>query len=493
MNEQIVNTSFPESKQMRFEVSAIDREGFAKLRSLEEEPMPSCMKGVRMAPLLVGEQVQATFVRQVHPRNNNGEGKKRLFLHSWQRTKDASERIPSQCPHFGSCGGCRLQHIPYSSQAKQKENWVRGLFSTFSIVPEPILEPQQVWHYREKMQLTFNQDRHGTQRIGLYGLVAKRKVIDLERCDLFDPHFSVLLASVRRWWAIHPVEAYNAAHHRGDLRTITVRRGKSTEGKATWILMLTLSNPISEETEPAIRAWEEAMHLFAAEVNVEVGLYTQIHFAEKGKRTTFTLEHRSGPKTTTATLQLGTTEKKEVTFAIGPTSFFQPNPQQAQAIFDLLGSWMEPLKIQRCLDLYCGTGTLTLVAALSGVRDAVGVEVNAEAVEIAKQVATSAKISNVTFYAEEVGTFLKKSKDTFDCLILDPPRAGMGEQASKSAVTIGAAHIFYLSCNPKTQVEDLKFFVDAGYSIEKVRSIDQFPHTLHVENLVYLKKQSLSV
>lgn len=468
-------------------VVSIDSEGFARVRpTCQDQQLPSCMKGVRLAPLLEGEEIQADFVRKSHPRNPPGVGKKKLFLDSWKLVKNSKERIEPNCPHFGSCGGCRLQHLPYTSQAEQKHAMVQSLFEPLGVEIEPIVQSKEQWHYREKLQLTFNQDRHGTQRIGLYGLVAKRKVIDLDRCDLFDPALTLLLEHLRIWWKSWPLEAYNPNHHCGQLRTITVRRG-SGNGRP-WILMLTLSTPISEETAPYIEAWQKQMALFAKQSQIEVGLYTQIHYAKKGSRTTFTLHHCSGPRTTSASLVIGVKEKKELHFSIGPTSFFQPNPRQAQVIFNLLSSWMSSLQLERCLDLYCGIGTLTMVAALSGVKEAIGVEVNEESIAIAKDLAKQNGIENLCFYAQEVGQFLKTFDERFDCLILDPPRAGMGESASKRAAQIGAKHIFYLSCNPRTQVEDLKFFLQLGYRIERVRPIDQFPHTMHVENLVYLTK-----
>lgn len=476
------------AQSMRLKVVSIDNEGFAKVAPIsKEQSLPSCMKGVRLAPLLEEEEIEARFVRKTHPRNAPGMGKKKLFLDSWEITQSCSKRIEVRCPHFGHCGGCRLQHLSYSNQAQRKEEMVQSLFQPFGVELEPIVEAKNQWHYREKLQLTFSQDRHGTQRIGLYGLTAKRKVIDLERCDLFDPSLALLLEHMRTWWAQWPLEAYNASHHRGELRTITLRRG---DGKSsTWILMLTLSNPITEDgSAPAIEAWQRQMEKFSQQSKIAVGLYTQIHYAKKGSRTTFSLDHLSGPKTTSATLDIFGKEEKKLHFSIGPTSFFQPSPTQAQEIFNLLASWMKPLKLQRCLDLYCGIGTLTMVAACSGVQEAIGVEVNEESIAIAKDLAQQNGIKNLRFYAQDVGQFLKSFDEPYDCLILDPPRAGMGEGPSKKAALIGAKHVFYLSCNPRTQVEDLKSFIDAGYRIERVRPIDQFPHTMHVENLVYLKK-----
>lgn len=467
-------------KEIITNVRSIDSQGFAKLCS-------QAPNRLELAPALEGEELKISLAK-------SSKKSRHWRVENWEVLNPSPKRTAARCAHFGSCGGCRLQHESYIDQCERKMKFLAQLFSQIAIERNkisPIIAMQEPWHYREKMQLTFRQDASEKQFFGMYGLLHKRQVIELHECHLFDPLFSPLLKLVRQWWEKHPIQAYNPFHHRGNLRTLTFRRCMH---EAKWLLLLTISEPIDEQMNEALQTLIKMLAKFELQNNVQLGLYTQVHLAIKGQRTQYTLAHHYGLEKITQKISLKLQEEaglqkniQEFSFEIGPTTFYQPNPLQAQTIFQTLLYWMKGAGIKRCLDLFCGSGTLTLVASLVS-QEAWGVEINCEAIENAKEIAKQHKVNNVRYFAQDVDDFLKGIDTSFDALCVDPPRAGLGEKVVQKILKIDPVHIFYISCNPKTQVQDLHHFLHAGYRIQAIQPVDQFPQTMHIENMVYLKK-----
>ncbi len=356
----------------------------------------------------------------------------------------------ARCKHFGNCGGCKLQDVPYGEQLKGKEERVRGLLGEC----REIVPCEDPWHYRNKMEFSFSQDKAGRRFLGL--MRKRGRVVDLEECHLVSEWFMEALEEVRKWWAQSGLRAFHPYKGEGVLRTLTLRESRGGDRLA----MLTVAEPIE---------WD-----------VELGgasLVVRHQIAKKGEPTRFEMKVMRGKGYFEETLC-------GMHFKVSPTAFFQPNTVQAEVLYEMA---MEMVDGGVVWDLYCGTGTIGILAGKRA-KKVIGVEINEEAVRDAKENARMNGLKHVEFIAGDVGEVVERLEDKPDVIFVDPPRAGLGKGAVELIAGVGCKRIIYISCNPVTQSEDIKGFT--GYEVVDVRPIDQFPHTPHVENVVYLESRA---
>ena len=402
-----------------------------------------------------------------------------------QLVEPSSERIAARCIHFGACGGCSSQEIPYESQLKYKEQIVLNYFQPY-LNPKteirPIFSCQNGWGYRNKMEFTFSQDRQGNRFLGLFLEGRRGKVFNLTECHLVSPWFAEVVKKVYNWWGTNALLAYHPPSDRGTLRTLTLREGITSGDK---MAMLTVSgNPDYAIHQKDIEQWKA---LFNNE-----SLFIRIHQAIKGQPTQFFEMHLQGPETIREDFKIKLEDGREsaIHFNISPSAFFQPNTRQAANLYSAALSLAGLTQTDTVYDLFCGTGTLGLLAA-PFVKKVIGVEISAEAALDARTNAKNNSIENIEIVTGAVAEILTQ-KERFpkpDLILLDPPRSGLDPSALEQVLALQSRTIVYISCNPETQARDIKTFLQNGYSLHVIQPVDQFPHTPHIENIALLKKQ----
>ena len=412
--------------------------------------------------------------------------------------EEASGRVKPRCVHFTACGGCRWQHLSYEEQLGWKLGWLNRWFSEViqdrDIHIQPIIPCDDPWHYRNKMEFTFSENSKGTRYLGLHRPAQVGMVEDLTECWLSPPWFTDLLVGLRSWWESTGLKAYFPRTNRGSLRTVTVRQGFRTGDR---LVMLTVSgHPDDALSKEQIDGFVEAVKQSCTEEErAQLSIFIRVHQAIKGQPTQFFEMHLFGSEWMREVLYAdkGEGEKKPFTFYVSPTAFFQPNTLQAEKIYNAVLRCIIEKQALRVLDLYCGTGTMTLFAGYCA-QEAIGIELHPESILDAEENLKESGQKNVTFYQGDVGDVLgklrqEKSWKNPDLVIIDPPRAGLDDRALELLGRIKSPYIVYVSCNPKTQVENIKVLQDSGYRIESVQPVDQFPHTVHMENIVLLSRE----
>lgn len=408
-------------------------------------------------------------------------GSKKGYLR--QVLKPSSERVSPRCPHVPDCGGCSLQHLDYSAQLKLKQQIVE---KEFGVAVEPILACKDPWRYRNKMEFSFSQDRSGEKFLGLILAGSRGRVTNIVECHLVSNWFSEVLSKVREWWkAIPQLQAYRHGCNEGHLRTLTLREAKQGKGK---MVMITVSgNPDFALKRPWLNSFIEAIQ------GEDLSIFLQVQQIAKGRPTQFFEMLLSGPDHITEVLQIeafGACHRME--FKISPTSFFQPNTSQAELLYAAALQTLTDISGARVFDLYCGGATIGLSAAKFA-KEVVGIELNHHSVFDAGWNQEVNGITNFTIHRGDVGEVLERLRQDPqfklpDIVIVDPPRAGLDEKALGHLKEFSARQILYISCNPKTQAENVKALCDAGYRIKLLQPVDQFPHTIHIENICLLEK-----
>jgi 23S rRNA (uracil1939-C5)-methyltransferase len=401
-------------------------------------------------------------------------------------------RVPPKCSHFGSCGGCRWQHISYEEQLKLKEQGILKAFSQFSFDPKgifPIIPSVTPFEYRNKMEFTFSTDASGKRYLGLVMAESSRKVVDLHECHLVKPWFLEALKCVRSWWEETLLEAYHMNRDEGSLRTLVVREGTKSGDR---LVMLTVSgNPQYEIPKPHIQLLITRLKEALEDDTHELSLFLRVQQIAKGVATNFFEMNLYGKPYFEEKLQmkLSDEESKELVFRVSPTSFFQPNTIQAERLFSAALRLAEVSPQDVLYDLYCGTGTIGICFA-PFVKQVIGIELSSEAASDAKFNASLNHLTNYSVFSGAVRHTLEYLVKRFpkpDILIVDPPRVGLDQQTKEQLFEMLPKKIIYVSCNPETQVVDVQDFLNKGYRIKAIQPVDQFPQTVHVENICVLE------
>jgi 23S rRNA (uracil1939-C5)-methyltransferase len=384
------------------------------------------------------------------------------------------DRIDAPCPYFGRCGGCRLQHLSYPAQLAFKEKQVRDCLERLGGLPpfelRPIVPAREPYGYRNKMEFTVaGPDLH----IGLHEAERYDVVLDIDRCLLQSDAMNGLLDELRVQTRARGLSVWDQRAQRGLLRFVAVREGRRT-GEA--MVNIVASAPDVEGLVPvaeALRARVPATTSVVLNVNdtkssVAVGseehlLLGRDHITEK----------------------LG-----EVAFRVSAGSFFQTNTVQAERLFALVTDACELGRDEVVLDLYSGTGAISLLLA-GHARHVYGVELAPAAVADAVRNAQANGITNCTFLAGEVRHVLPAlaAEGVRPAVVVaDPPRAGFHPKALGALAGIAPARIVYVSCNPSTLARDVGELVRQGYRLDWVQPVDMFPQTPHIEAVARLTR-----
>ena len=410
----------------------------------------------------------------------------------------SDRRTEPQCPHYGVCGGCKWQILPYDEQLRYKQQQVVDNLTRIGKValPEisPILGSKHIYEYRNKLEFSASDRKWlswdaihaagGLDKIdNSYGLGFHipncfDKVLDIHTCRLMPDINNRIRNGVRTFACEHGLTFYNEHTHQGQLRTLMLRNNHKGE------VMLVVSFG-EKVTEPCIALLEYLHREFPEIISLLYveNLKMNDTIADQDIHVYFGQDHIFE-------------EMEGLQFKVGPKSFYQTNTEQAYELYKVVRDFaFAPLPNEQIVnaplvyDLYTGTGTIANFVARQA-RQVIGIEYVPEAIEDAKVNSEINGITNTLFFAGDMKDVLN---DAFlhehgrpDIIITDPPRAGMHEDVIATILRAEPQRIVYVSCNPATQARDLAM-LDSTYRVAKVQPVDMFPHTQHVENVVLLE------
>jgi len=391
-------------------------------------------------------------------------------------TVPSPHRVTAPCPYFGRCGGCRLQHLDYPAQLMFKEKQVRDclerLGATADFELRPILPAPEAYGYRNKMEFTV-AGAGGAAVIGLHEADRYDVVLDTERCLLQSETMNTLLAEVRSQARDRALAVYDQDSGQGLLRFVTLREGRRTGDR---MVNIVAAAPDVERLQPVAEA-------LVARVPSTGSVVLNVN-AKKAAVAVGTEEHvLVGRDHITERLD-------DVTFQVSANSFFQTNTLQAERLFGLVEQACELKGDETVLDLYSGTGAISLLLARR-CRHVYGIEVATAAVDDATRNARANAIHNCTFLAGEVRHVLPalvRDGVTATVVVADPPRAGFHPKALQALVALAPVRIVYVSCNPATLARDVGDLLRQGYRLEWVQPVDMFPQTPHIEAVARLRR-----
>jgi 23S rRNA (uracil1939-C5)-methyltransferase len=412
-----------------------------------------------------------------------GKNKKRGFLKGRLKTllKPALERSAPVCPHANLCGGCKLGQLNYEAQLKYKEKLLHRTFCGFPQAVFSSIVPSKNWEYRNKMEFTFSENRAGSKFLGLMIASAGKYVFNVEKCFLAPPWMSQLLNAVRAFWLASLLKAFNPLVGAGILRYLTLRETIRTKQK---MAVLTIQENALEKFSLANQ--EALVQAARSAVPEGLSLLLRKQISQKGSATHFSETVLFGQAFMEEELFI---KNQRLKFKISSSSFFQPNPLQAEKLYALALDLAE-VRMDMCVfDLYAGTGSLGMVFA-PFVKEVVCIEENPAAVLDAKENFRLNGLKNIEIYQGEVGALLAQnfSLKKPDLVVLDPPRAGLSALAIKHLLLLAPSRILYISCNIETQQRDLLALASQGYLLKALQPVDQFPQTMHLENIALLQR-----
>lgn len=404
--------------------------------------------------------------------------------------KPSPDRIEPFCSHFGVCGGCKWQSLPYSTQLQFKQQQVTDQLTRIGHLklPEitPILGSENEQYYRNKLEFTFSSKRWieslteaenlpAEQRTGLGFHIAGLfdKVLDIEHCYLQPSPSNEIRLFVKQFAMKNGYTFFDLREQTGFLRTMVIRT--STTGEV--MVIVVFANENKDDRERLLDALKENFPAI-----------TSLNWIINGKKNDSIADldcsNYSG-------MPYITEKMEELTFRIGPKSFYQTNSHQAYRLYSIVRDFAELKGDEILYDLYTGTGTIALFLA-KGASKVVGIEYVPEAIEDAKINAAENNIQNCSFFAGDMKDMLSpqfiEQNGKPNVVILDPPRAGIHPDVAKVLAEAAPEKIVYVSCNPATQARDIALLGD-NYEIKRVQPVDMFPHTHHLENVVLLVKK----
>lgn len=406
-------------------------------------------------------------------------------------------RIEPRCVHFATCGGCRWQHMSYSDQLAIKQEKIQTLFTPFlpaDVTIRPIVACDPPWEYRNKMEYTFSGDATGNKYLGLIIDSSRGKVLNLTECHLVNSWFTEALKTVRTWWNDSDLLPYHPHANKGSLRTLIVR-----EGQRTWdrLVMLTVSGvPEYALQKHHLESFVKCLRNAIEPSNPEskLSIFLRIQQAVKGVETNFYEMLLYGPDHIREVLSIQTepTSSTSLTFDVSPSAFFQPNTRQSEKLYSLALQMLEIPSNSVVYDLYCGTGTLGICAAKNA-KEVLGIEISPESSLDARSNAAKNHLKNVKIMTGPVRDVIAamRKEGTLplpDVVMVDPPRSGLDPDTLKHLADLKPPKLLYISCNPTTQAENMEVLLQMGYTIKAVQPVDQFPHTVHIENIVILER-----
>ncbi len=399
-------------------------------------------------------------------------------------------RVTPACTHFGTCGGCRWQHLSYEQQLVWKEQNVRESYERLGgftgVRVHATVASEHVFFYRNKMEFSFAAKRWllpheiGTVSpgdepfaLGLHAPGRYDKVLRIEACHLQSEESNAILNATRTFFEARGLNAWDSDKMEGTLRNLVIREGGHTGDRMVYLLTSGLDEAVLTDYATLLR-------------EPRLGVTTFVHGLSRRKAQVSTAE--------TMQVMFGEGLIRDsiggAVFEVSPLSFFQTNTLQAERLYAVAADYAQLSADDDVWDLYCGTGTIALFLA-PRVRSVLGIELNAAAVADAQENARRNGIANARFECADILHFARAaasgSEPAPSRIILDPPRAGLHPSIIPAIAPLGVPRIVYVSCNPATSARDCALFAEHGYEIEEITPVDMFPHTYHIECVVSLR------
>lgn len=413
---------------------------------------------IRVKGGILGQEVELKLSRKT-------KGK---ILNVIKRSDLEKER---NCEHLDVCGGCTYQTMSYEDELAYKKNLIEKLFKEelgiekIEMIPSPVSR-----EYRNKMEYTFSDEyKDGPLSLGLHMKNKFYEVVNTDDCNIINQDFNIIRKFTRGYFD-GKLKPYNKMRHTGELRHLLIRR--SSLGHILVNLVTTSASydysdyfnellNLSLEGEIKGIIHTENDSLSDAIVPEKVSLYYGDDYI---------IEELLGLK-----------------FKVSLYSFFQTNTKSAEVLYTMAKEMIGDIKNKNLLDLYSGTGTITQILGKDA-KSALGIEIVEEAVESARENAKLNNLDNVKFICGDVFKEVKELDYQPDVVVLDPPREGINPRAIDKIIDFNTDNFLYISCNPATQVRDLKRFIERGYRIDDIKILDQFPRTYHVETIALIQK-----
>ncbi len=394
--------------------------------------------------------------------------------------RPSPRRVDPPCPHVARCGGCRFQDLPYADQLLWKERQLRETLEHLGglVAPRvlPITGAPEQFRYRNKMEFSFAPDAAGEPVLGLHERGTFDRIFALETCLLPSALTVEIVRFTRDFARRHRWRAYHPRRHDGVVRFLTVRHLPLTDECAVHLIAFS-------EDVPGLEQWAAGVSALSPAIRgVMLGLArSRANIASSEE------ERVLVGRATVVERLLG------LEFEASANAFLQTNSRQAEALYAAALAAARLSGGETVLDLYCGTGTLTLLFARAASR-AIGVESVPEAVEAARRNAERNRIANVSFECGEARRVLREwargeraSAPRPDLVVVDPPRAGLHPRVVARIAELEPKRMVYVSCNPATLARDLKGFAALGLGLDEVAPFDMFPHTPHIECVARLE------
>ncbi len=405
------------------------------------------------------------------------------------RLVEASEhRTVPFCPHFGTCGGCKWQHMTYEAQLSFKQKSVTDALQRIAKVDtsatEPILASFETRYYRNKLEFTFSNKRWLTEEdihnnneadpnaLGFHVPLRFDKILNIETCYLQTDPSNEIRNSIREFALQNNISFYDLRNHEGALRNLIIRTSSTGELMVIVVFAYAGEDEIQKTMEFVKERFPQIVSLlYIVNQKKNDTIFDQDIEVFAGRDHIFE-------------------EMEGLSFKIGAKSFYQTNSLQAHELYSITRQFAGFRGDELVYDLYTGAGTIANFVARH-VKEVVGIEYVPSAIEDARLNSSINGITNTTFYAGDMKDVLTSDfvlqHGKPDVIITDPPRAGMHGDVVQRLLEIGAPKIVYVSCNAATQARDLALLKEM-YTVTKIRPVDMFPHTQHVENVVLLEK-----
>jgi 23S rRNA (uracil-5-)-methyltransferase RumA len=402
-----------------------------------------------------------------------GKVKRKKADYAEVKPLEVSERadyeIDAKCPHFGICGGCSSQTLAYEKQLELLGEEVKELFNNGEISTgeyEGVVGSLNQWEYRNKMEFTFgDMEKGGELTLGMHIKNKSFGIVNVDQCKIVDEDFRKIIDLTINYFRKTDLTYYRVMKREGYLRHLVIRKAKNTGELMVNLVTTTQVDFDLTEYVELLKGVKYDGELISI-LHTENDSFSDAVIPEK-LNVLYGIDHIQEKL-------LG------LKFNISPFSFFQTNTNGAEGLYSIVREYMGNSDNKVVFDLYCGTGTIGQIVAPNA-KKVVGIELIEEAVEAAKENAKLNGLSNCEFLAGDVTEIIKTVKDKPDIIILDPPRSGVHPKALDYVIKFKAKEIIYVSCNPKTLVNDLKVLISAGYKVIKTRVKDMFPNTPHGE------------
>ena len=394
------------------------------------------------------------------------------------------EQTEGTCPHFGICGGCLYQSLPYEEQLKIKEQQVKSLIDGVcsSYVFEGIKGSPVFKGYRNKMEFSFGDEfKDGPLALGMHRRGSFYDIVNTPECQIVNQDFCKILTYTLEYFTEKKAGYYKKLQHVGYLRHLLVRRAVKTGEILAALVTSGQTETLETGEEELLEGWRAGL----LSLPLEGSFAGILHIRNDSLADVV----QSDETRILYGKDYFYEELLGLNFRISPFSFFQTNSLGAEVLYETARGYVGETADKVVFDLYSGTGTIAQIIAPVASK-VVGVEIVEEAVEAARENAAMNGLSNCEFIAGDVLKVIDELQDKPDLIILDPPRDGIHPKALEKIIDFGVDRMVYISCKPTSLARDLVVLQERGYQVEKVCCVDMFPATANVETVVLLSRKT---